>query len=370
MAEEALRDPAELLVGGPDRHALRVGLLVPVSGTLGLVGPAAIDCAVLATEEVNAAGGVGGRPLELVLVDAGRAPAEVARETGTLLDAGLVEVLAGVHASDVHRAVEHAVAGRAPYVFTPPHEGGARRAGVVLMGESPTEQLAPPVRWLTAHRRARRWALVGNDYIWPRAMHGAARRLLRDAGADVVLERLVPLGQVDPGPLIDALRRHRADALLLSLVGRDLVVFNRTFRHAGMGDTVVRLSGALEENGLLAAGGDESGELYATMRSFATMRDERQVALHERHRARFGAQAPVVGAYAEGCYDGLHLTAALGAAGATRVADVTRVAGRLLSGTTDRQVRRAWAAAPLGPPPRRVHLARADGFDLSVVASF
>ena len=122
-------------------------------------------------------------------------------------------------------------------------------------------------------------------------------------GGEVVGEALVPFGPSDPGPLLDLVRRTRADAVLLSLVGRDLVAFNREFARAGLDRRVVRLSGALEENGLYALGGDATGELFACMPSFAAAddgADERQLALQERHVRRSGPGAPVVCAYARG----------------------------------------------------------------------
>nr|BFE88052.1 hypothetical protein GCM10020093_106530 [Planobispora longispora] len=74
--------------------ALRVGLVVPVSGVLGLVGPCAINCAVLAADEVNLAGGILGRRVELVLIDGGRPAERVAAETGALVACGAVDAVA------------------------------------------------------------------------------------------------------------------------------------------------------------------------------------------------------------------------------------------------------------------------------------
>jgi urea transport system substrate-binding protein len=184
--------------------------------------------------------------------------------------------------------------------------------------------------------------LLGTDYVWPRAVHQAARTTLTGLGAQVVGEALVPFGPGDPGPLLDLVVRTRADAVLLSLVGRDLVRFHREFARAGLDRRVVRLSGALEENGLYALGGDATGELYATMPSFAAgsaSADEHQLALQERHVQRAGAQAPVVCAYARGLHEGVRLACSL-------LADAGR--GRL--------------ATP--PPPR---LARADGLTFDEV---
>ena len=338
VVRAVVRDSAELLVTGPDTSVLRLGLLLPLSGPLGLTGPSGLAAACLAAGEVNSAGGVAGRPVELVLVDAGRAPEAVAADARILAGAGLVEAFVGFHTSDVHRALEATLAGRAPYVFTPPHEGGARRQGVVLLGDSPGRQLGPALRWLSERRRLRRWALVGSDYIWPRSVHRSAARLVRLLGAEVVLERLVPFRPAaGPDPeagaeeLVSALAASGADAILLSLVGRDLAVFNRVFAASRLSSRVVRLSGALEENGLLAAGGDDTGELYSAMRSFDGQGDERRMALAERHHAVFGADAPVLDAYAEGCYDGVHLLAAVAAAGALTARQAGAASARLLA---------------------------------------
>ena len=312
---------AALLPRRPD--VVRVGLAVPLTGPLALTAPSALDLAGLAADEANAAGGVRGRAVELVTVDSGRPPQAVAAEAAALHGAGGFDVLVGFRTSAVHRAVEAALAGRVRYVYTPPHEGGRRRPGVVRIGSSPREQHAAALGWLVRHRRARRWALIGNDYVWPQAVHRAAAGVLAGLGAEVVGQALVPLGVEDPGALLALVRRTRADAVLLSLVGRDLVTFNREFARAGLDRRVIRLSGALEENGLYAAGGDSTGELYACMPSFAATDgtveaadDEGQLALQERHARRAGPAAPVVCAYARGVYDGVRLAVALAGDGA------------------------------------------------------
>jgi ABC-type branched-subunit amino acid transport system substrate-binding protein len=307
-------DAWEAAVTGRPPGVARIGLAVPLSGPLAMTGPSALDLAGLAADELNDAGGIRGRAVELVAVDAGRRPPEVAADVAALHAAGAADVFVGFSTSDVSRAVASALAGRAGYVFTPPHEGGRTRPGVLRIGASPLTQHTAALAWLVRHRRVRRWLLLGTDYVWPRAVHRAARTVLADLGAEVVGERLVPFGPPDPGPALDLVRRSRADAVLLSLVGRDLVAFNRAFARAGLDRRVLRLSGALEENGLYALGGDGSGELYACMPSFAApdgAGDEGQLDLQERLTARAGPAAPVVCAYARGVHDGVRAAAGL-----------------------------------------------------------
>lgn len=351
--EAGLTDAVEAQVVPRTGPALRVGLVVPQSGALGMMGPSAVDAALLAAHEVNVGGGVRGAYVDLVLVDGGRSPAVVAADVRRLCRSGAVDALVGFHTSDVHRAVAGGVAGQVPYVFTPPHEGGRLPPGVVRTGPDPARQLRGAIRWLTRQHALRRWALVGNDYVWPWAVHRAARRILAEVDAAVVVDRFVPLGAAEAhlDRLVDELRRRQADALLVSLVGRDLVALHRGLRQAGLDRRLVRLSGALEENGLLAGGGDGTGLLYAVMPTFASLDDERHAGLAERHARVLGPAAPVLNDYAVGVYDGLRLVAHL--------AEHGRLRPELLGGGA----RVAAVEAPTG----RVHLARADGLDLGIV---
>lgn len=342
--------------------ALRIALVVPVSGVLGLVGPCAINCAVLAADEVNAAGGVLGRPVELVLVDGGRPAGEVAAEVGGLVGSGTVAAVAGTHASDVRVRVERAIGGRVPFVYAPPYEGGGRAPGVYFLGETPGRQLEPGIAWLTRVRRARRWFLLGNDYVWPRLVHAAARARLRAHGAIVVGERFARYGEATRW--LDRVAEARPDAILLTLIGSDLVAFNRAYAASGLG--AARLCGALEEHGLLGIGGDGTGELYTAMGYFRGLRTDASLDFAERYASRFGPEAPMLNAHGHGCYEAVAMLAALARrAGTLAVPAVDTVA----DGTTivsargpltlmNRQVR------------QRVHLGRADGLDFFLQKSF
>jgi len=345
---------------------VRVALVVPASGTLGMIGPGALNCARLAADEINAAGGLLSRPVELRLVDGGRPAPEVAVEVRELVAMRSVHAVVGVHPSDTRMALVPAIAGAVPYVYTPPYEGGEQSPGVYLAGETPDRQLRPALRWLTDRARGRRWFLLGNDYIWPRRVHAAARRYLRDLGRVVVAERFVPRGTIDPWPLLGEISRTRADAILLTLIGRDLVLFNRAFAGSALAQRVLRLCPALEENGLLGVGGDGTGELYATMGYFSSVATESSLAFVSRYASRFGPEAPVPGGHGEGCYDGMRLLAALveragslATPALDAVADGTTVEG----GRGQLAMRGRHVQAP-------VYLARADGLDLDVIASF
>lgn len=306
-----LLDPLEALVWGQDPGQVRVALALPGAGPLGMARPAAIAAAVLAAETVNDGGGVRDRPLRLIPVDAGAGPAGSAAALAPLVDGGLVDAVVGFHTSDVHRALERVTAGRVPYFFTAPHEGGHRLPGVVRVGPGPLRQLAGPIRELS-RAGARRWALVGSDYVWPRSVHRAVRRVIREAGGEVVGERLEPLGGSRPAEAVRTVESWRPDAVLLSMVGRDLALFNRAFAASAMQGRVLRLSGGLEETGLLEIEGDRTGSLFSAMDWYAGDPED-EVSL--RYARRWGEVRPPLASYARSCFDGLMLFAETAAEG-------------------------------------------------------
>ena len=159
-----------------------VALVIPLQGPAGIFGPSCEACAELAAEEVNREGGVLGRQVRFVVVDGGRSPRRVADTVDALVTSGAVAAVTGWHISAVRQAIAPRVTGRVPYVYTPLYEGGERTPGVFLVGETPSQQLLPSMRWMATELGVRRWCVVGDDYVWPRGSAAAARRYARASG--------------------------------------------------------------------------------------------------------------------------------------------------------------------------------------------
>ena len=294
-----------------------VGLLVPINGSAGIWGPSSIACAQLAQAEINAAGGVLERRIRLRVIDSSDEALEVGSVTAELMHSGAIDAIVGMHTSQVRQRVLRDVARQIPDVYTPLYEGGERTPGVFALGETPEQQLRPAIEHLMARYRARRWMFIGNDYCWPRVSHRLAARYLRDRGGELVADRYLPFGVEDFAELLDEVRRLRPQALLLSLVGQDAVQFNRAFGDAGLARDVFRLSCAIEENGLLAIGADNTDGLFVSSGYFASLDNDANMAFKERYYNHFGQRAPTLNALGQSTYEGVHFMAAL----ARRAAD-------------------------------------------------
>lgn len=300
------------LVGAHARDTLPIALVVPLQGPTGIYGPSCLACAELAVEELNARDGITGRRVELVVVDGGADPAVVAAEVGTLVENGQVEAVAGWHISAVRQAITARIGGRVTYVYAAMHEGSDDTPGVFMLGERPVNQLLPAARWMHEELGVGRWAVVGNDYVFPRVTAAAARRALHGGPTSIVRETYVPLGTTDFRGVLADLQEPGVDGVIMLLMGQDAVHFNRQFARAGLSAAMPRLSPAVEENTLLGGGAGAHEGLYAAAAYFDGIGTAEGRQLEEAYYGRYGEYAPALNAVGESCYEALHFLARLG----------------------------------------------------------
>jgi len=304
--------PALLPADIPGRDAIKIAFVVPLQGPTGIYGPSCLACADLAVEQLNERDGIAGRAVELVVVDSGREPDVVAEDVARLVDAGGVEAVAGWHISAVRQAITRRIGGRVVYAYAAMHEGRDDTPGVFMLGERPVNQLLPATRWMREELGVGRWAVVGNDYVFPRVTAAAARQALGDGPSSIVSETYVPLGTTDFRGVLARLRRPDVEGVIMLLMGQDAVHFNRQFARAGLSDELPRLSPAVEENTLLGGGAGANDRLYAAAAYFDGMGTAEGSELERAYYARYGEFAPPLNAVGESCYEAIHFLARMG----------------------------------------------------------
>ncbi|MFL6155540.1 MAG: ABC transporter substrate-binding protein, partial [Marmoricola sp.] len=157
-----------------------------------------------------------------------------------------------------------------------------------------------------------RWAVVGNDYVFPRVTAARTRSALRNGPSTIVSETYVPLGTSDFRSVLSTLHRADVDGVIMLLMGQDAVHFNRQFARAGLSDRLARLSPAVEENTLLGAGADSNRGLYAAAAYFDKMGTIEGSELERAYYQRFGEFAPALNAVGESCYEAIQFLARIG----------------------------------------------------------
>lgn len=288
--------------------AFNVGVAIPLSGTMGLLGPSAYACARLARDIWNQRGGVEGREIRLTVFDSSESSHSLDSELTELLDSGGIDALVALSNTEVCRRIAMAVDARVPLIYTPLFEGEGLPQWVHTIGETPDRQLLPAIDWMTERFHPRRWFLLGNDYSWPRRSHALAIPFIRSHGAEIVAERYVPLGTRDYASTVEAIAASRADAVLVSLLAGDAVHMCRAFEEAGLGGRVLRLSICVEENAVLGVGRGNSDGMFVAAGYFAALDSDVNGEFKERYRAQFGDRAPTLNSASQSVYEGfVHL---------------------------------------------------------------
>lgn len=346
--------------------ALKVGILIPLSGPAGLFGPSSQNCAQLAVDEVNAGGGVLGRMIEPIFADVGGPPADATQAALKLWKGEGVEAFIGMHDSAVRGALTNLFKGQVPYIYTPVYEGGECSPGTYVLGETPEQQLAPVIPWIASEKGASKWYLIGNDYNWPRDTNAAAKGYIANSGGEVVGEEYLPFTADNFDSNLAKIKNTGADAVLITLVGGASVGFNRAFASFGLADSALRLGTLIEENTLAGIGAENSKNLYSSAGYFANIDTPAAKAFAEKYNDRFGADAAALNSLGESCYDGVLLLDALAEkAGSLSPADMDAAA----DGTTYEGPRGS-ATMSNRHVSKDIYLAEADGAKFRVIKTF
>ncbi|MFN4088177.1 MAG: ABC transporter substrate-binding protein [Alphaproteobacteria bacterium] len=190
----------------------------------------------LAVEEINAAGGVLGRKLDVVSRDDGGRPADAVTVANELVTREGVEVLAGTLLSHVGLAVaDFANQRRIVFIAAEPltdalawSQGNPYtfrlRPGTYVQAAMLAEQ--------AAKLPARRWVTVAPNYEYGKSAVEAFRTLLKELRPDVefVGEQWPALFKIDAGATVQALARLQPEAIYNVLFGSDLSQFVREGR--------------------------------------------------------------------------------------------------------------------------------------------
>jgi urea transport system substrate-binding protein len=341
---------------------VRIGLVIPLQGSTGIYGPSCEAVANTALKEINQTG-ILGRRVSLEVIDGGGPLDEVVTRVNSLLNERRIDAITGWHISALRDALAPVTAGRVPYVYTSLYEGGENRAGVFCTGETPEHQIGPALRWLRDEIGTRRWFILGDDYVWPRASARHTQCFAHHLDLDLVGSAYVPLGTQDYSSVLRIITESRAEGVLLYLVGHDAVQFHRMFAAQGLDETLVRLTPLMEENMLLASGMEATRNLFVSASYFRSLTTASALQLCGNYVDDHGADAPPLNNMAESCYEGLLLLRALAhRAGNFDVRSMAAMADGL--GYDGPRGPMGMSGNQLSQP---VHLATTDGYDFEVI---
>ena len=164
----------------------KLGVLMPFSGGLELFGAQAMQGIEMLVDEVNAAGGVLGRQIEIIKADNRTDPKTSVERAQQLIHRDKVDAVIGPITSAARDAIKSSIErGRKPLLYATDYEGGVCSDFIACYSALPAHYVDPLIPYLM-ETVGRHVYLFGADYVWPQKMNAAIRTAVEGAGGEVV----------------------------------------------------------------------------------------------------------------------------------------------------------------------------------------
>ncbi len=222
---------------------IKVGILHSLSGTMAISETALKETALMTIDEINKSGGVMGKKLEAVVVDPASNWPLFAEKSRQLLSKDKVDVVFGCWTSVSRKSVLPVFKELNGLLFYPvQYEGEELEKNVFYTGAAPNQQAIPAVEYLMSKDggSAKRWVLLGTDYVYPRTTNKILRAFLHSKGvkdADI-MEEYTPFGHSDYQTIIAKIKKFAGEgkktAVVSTINGDSNVPFYKELGNAGI----------------------------------------------------------------------------------------------------------------------------------------
>lgn len=172
---------------------IRVGVLFSETGVTSIIERSERLGTMLAVEEINEAGGINGRELELVSYDPQSRPSTYSALASRLLREDRVEIILGCYMSSTRKAIIPLVERWNGLLLYPTlYEGFEFSKNVIYTGAAPNQNSVQLAQFMM-RKYGSRVFLVGSDYIYPYESNRIMTDLLVEHGGERVAEIYLPL---------------------------------------------------------------------------------------------------------------------------------------------------------------------------------
>jgi len=226
---------------------IKVGVLHSLSGTMAISETSLRDVALMTIEEINAKGGVLGKKLEAVVVDPASNWPLFAEKARGLLQKDKVAAVFGCWTSVSRKSVLPVFEELNGLLYYPvQYEGEELSQNVYYTGAAPNQQAIPAVEYLMSADGggAKRFFLLGTDYVYPRTTNKILRAFLKSKGvAEKDIEEVyTPFGHNDYQTIVANVKKFSAGgktAVISTINGDSNVPFYKELGNQGLKATDV-----------------------------------------------------------------------------------------------------------------------------------
>jgi urea transport system substrate-binding protein len=293
------------------RDAIKIGVIADQTGALSIMGGGQANVATLVVDEINASGGLLGRPIELIIEDSATDDLKAAAAATKLVQDDHVDLLLGGIFSSTRQAIKTpaVVEGETLYIYPEQYEGQEYHPLLFCTGAVPAQQVEPFIPWVMRETGARTFYLPSADYIWPRLMNRKVHEVASANGGEILGEEYFPVDHSEWGETVERINSSGADVVFNTTVPPGCFPFLEALCASGFTKRGGRVVTTYFDENLVAALPPEHVEgLYGCIDYYQSVGDPFSRELLGRYNARFpdGPQFSA-GSGCTGMYRGLKL---------------------------------------------------------------
>lgn len=204
---------------GLAQDAIKIGVLEDQSGDFAAATMVKVNAITLAAEEINASGGIGGRPIELIAYDTQSDNTRYQEFMRRVLQSDKVDVVfAGFSSAsrEAYRPIVNQFEGLAFY--NNQYEGGVCDANMIVTGAVPEQQFSTLIPWMMEKYGKNVYTLAA-DYNFGQISAEWVRNIVEANGGTMVGEEFIPLGVSQFGQSIQNIQAAKPGFVVTLLVG-------------------------------------------------------------------------------------------------------------------------------------------------------
>ena len=289
---------------------IKIASILDATGGLNIYCLKQIKAIAMAVDDINKAGGLLGRPLELISYDSQSNNQFNSQYATQAFVRDKVNVLIGGVTSssrEVMRPVVQRFKGF--YVYNALYEGGVCDRRHMCSGLVPAQQIEPLVDYVISKRGLKKAYIVAADYNYGQITAKWMQKFLRAKGGEDIAVEFFPLDVTNFAPVISRIQAAKPDVVLSALVGDAHMGFFRQYE-ATVGKKNIPIAattyGLGRENATLTA--DENEGIVIATSFIDALPTEAAKSFVERFKA-FSGENDYVGEYGEYGYRGTMLWA-------------------------------------------------------------
>ncbi|WP_247576652.1 ABC transporter substrate-binding protein [Ralstonia solanacearum] len=239
LAAAAVQLAPPFIRGARGEAPLRIGLVDPLTGVYAAVAQNEVTGARLAVAQINARGGILGRPIELLVEDSANDVGTGVQKARKLIDRDQVSFLIGDVNSGIAQAIAqvsnekkvlHIVSGGHTDTIT-----GSDCKWNVYRVCNTTSMEANAVANLLFSKYGKKWHFITPDYAFGHTLQKAAAADLQKLGGTITGNELTPLGTTDFSAYLIKARAANPDVLVVLPQGSDMVNCLKQIAQFGIG---------------------------------------------------------------------------------------------------------------------------------------